>query len=690
MGSEDRIEAEHNVYTLQRQISEKAFDDFMADIEDRKYFKQLSDEDALLEELAYWEERKNMAAEGSDDLKEAEKQIYGLRESLADEHFNHSMDWIAEEKKWNRLNLEGELDAYNRILAKEETTAEQRKEIEYEVYQVKQALRQAEYDNSMDWIEERKYYNEMTVADELAAYKRVLAREPVDSDKWKKTKKEIYRLEQDILKLEKENEDAITAVKADAEEKRKQLNADYYADCEALNDKLKKDIAEVDKAYADAVDSRAKSLYGSYGLFDEVKEKEAVEGSVLMKNLQAQIDELGEWREQLDSLSAKGVNEGLIDELQEMGPDSIAQIRALNGMTDGELAKYVTLWSDKHRQAKEQATNELEDMRIETQTQIDALTAETETALKALETAWAQNWAAILDDRAKSLAALKADYDKNFLTPLADAHEENLKKMGETEKAAETVAENVTTETGEMSAAVVEDFTEMTQGAVEVIKNEDWEGAGRSIVEGLSFGILKNSNMLMVTMHWLASRIREKLMRDLEAHSPSKVFARIGGYIDEGLAVGITEYASAVTDASASLGTDTVDALGQAIAGISDVLASDVEAEPVIRPVLDLTDVANGLGRLDGLTADRSLRLGASVNQNGGGSQQDGFGKTIEASNGKVVSAIEALEAKVGGLFEKVTRMQVVMDTGILVGAMAGPMDAALGGLSTMTRRGVR
>lgn len=35
----------------------------------------------------------------------------------------------------------------------------------------------------------------------------------------------------------------------------------------------------------------------------------------------------------------------LIEELQEMGPSAIAEIKALNSMSDSELEKYDALWS---------------------------------------------------------------------------------------------------------------------------------------------------------------------------------------------------------------------------------------------------------------------------------------------------------------------------------------------------------
>lgn len=112
-------------------------------------------------------------------------------------------------------------------------------------------------------------------------------------------------------------------------DKVKSINAQLASDIQAENDK-----------YENALKSREDSLYKSYGLFDAVKERDEVSGDTLMKNLEGQVKEFGEWQDILESLAGRGLDSGLIEELQDMGPDAIAQIKALNNMSDSELEKY--------------------------------------------------------------------------------------------------------------------------------------------------------------------------------------------------------------------------------------------------------------------------------------------------------------------------------------------------------------
>ena len=96
------------------------------------------------------------------------------------------------------------------------------------------------------------------------------------------------------------------------------------------------------------------------------------------------------------------------------------------------------------------------------------------------------------------------------------------------------------------------------------------------------------------------------------------------------------------------------------------------------------------------LTADRSTLLGvtAAANQNRTNSYIDELASKLSdantQSNNKITSAIEGLKSDFSGLVDKITKLQVVMDTGTLVGAIGPDIDRELGGLSTMTRRGVR
>lgn len=58
-------------------------------------------------------------------------------------------------------------------------------------------------------------------------------------------------------------------------------------------------------------------------------------------------------------------------------------------------------------------------------------------------------------------------------------------------------------------------------------------------------------------------------------------------------------------------------------------------------------------------------------------------------SNSKMTAAITSLERKFDAIVDKIAQMQIVMDTGSLVGAISPEMDRNLGQIASMNRRGV-
>ena len=59
---------------------------------------------------------------------------------------------------------------------------------------------------------------------------------------------------------------------------------------------------------------------------------------------------------------------------------------------------------------------------------------------------------------------------------------------------------------------------------------------------------------------------------------------------------------------------------------------------------------------------------------------------TVNVDNGDIVQELRTLRSEMAEMMDRMKRMQVIMDTGTLVGELAEPMDHALG--QRVTRRG--
>lgn len=679
------------------------FEDVEKYIADAKHFDELS----LAEELEIWETFIARYIEGTEERLNAEKKAYSVYKELYKEDYKNSKNWIDAEKEYNRLSLQEELEAWQRVQARYVEGTDERKEADKQVYKLKheliddsiKALEQeienqnsliasleegtvaytnaikersylndkllsAKYDNSMNWIDRQDTYNLWDgLADKLAAYTRVLKRHKKGTEEYEKAAKEIYNIEKDIYEARESYNEDVEKIQNEAAEKRIELEEEKANKIKEINEKLQSDIQAADEKYTSKLESRTKSLYDAYGLFDEVKERETVNSATLIKNLQDQVDEFKDWQKTLDSLSARGLNESLVEELSEMGPSAIAEIKALNSMSDSQLQQYATLWSTKHKQAKNKAVEELEDLRIETNTEILNLKIQANKDLDEYCNLWNDKMKTLNEDTSEQLDRLRKEFNKK-VGLIKSNTEEEIKKMSET--------------------------------AQSIMREAGWDETGQAIVAGMSDGV-GTGKTFIDKMKEIAINAVNAVKDVLEIHSPSRVFAEIGMFMDEGIVVGLTKYSDRVSQASKNVGRESIAVISSSISRISDVIKSDMDIEPTITPVIDLTNVRNGIGMINGaFGANRSMNLGMAIaanNQNGNGYQYELFGKMqdmAEKANGKLTSAIDSLRSDFNDMASKLERMQVVLDSGALVGEIAPDMDSALGGLAKMNRRGVR
>ena len=240
------------------------------------------------------------------------------------------------------------------------------------------------------------------------------------------------------------------------------------------------------------------------------------------------------------------------------------------------------------------------------------------------------------------------------------------------------------------------EIKKMSETAQSIMREAGWDETGQAIVAGMSNGV-GTGQVFIDKMKEIAANAVKAVEGVLEIHSPSRVFARIGMFMDEGIVVGLSKYSDRVSAASENVGRESISAISSSISRISDVINSDMDVEPTITPVIDLTNVRNGIGMINGaFGANRSMNLGMAIaanNQNGNSYQSELFGKMqdmAEKANGKLTSAIDSLRSDFNDMASKLERMQVVLDSGALVGEIAPDMDSALGGLAKMNRRGVR
>lgn len=236
----------------------------------------------------------------------------------------------------------------------------------------------------------------------------------------------------------------------------------------------------------------------------------------------------------------------------------------------------------------------------------------------------------------------------------------------------------------------------IASAAKEAISNwrNSFTSVGQNLISGLIEGIGDKAQSLVNKARGVVSDAIQAAKNLLGINSPSKVFAEMGRYVDEGFIVGLEKFAGKVANATGNIGQGAVDAMSNVISGISDAINCDIDSEPTIRPVIDLTNIQNGVNKLNGLFGQQTVSL-AGVNagilsgdMNTLASIAAQMSKYNGSGNSEVVNAITSLRGDVASLAESIAKMKVVMDSGTMVGELIGKIDNGLGQIAVHKGRG--
>ena len=188
----------------------------------------------------------------------------------------------------------------------------------------------------------------------------------------------------------------------------------------------------------------------------------------------------------------------------------------------------------------------------------------------------------------------------------------------------------------------------VTASASAMLSYTSFYSAGTYLGSGLVAGIYSKKTAAYDAGYALGQASAQGVKDGEDAASPSKEGIKAGKWLGEGVVIGIKSMVSNVYTAGYNLGETAVNSMSKTISKISDAINSDVDAQPTIRPVLDLSDVESGAGRINSMLG--GLTPSASVLGSVGGINSAMNRRIQNGANSEVVSAIDRLRKDVGNL----------------------------------------
>lgn len=133
-----------------------------------------------------------------------------------------------------------------------------------------------------------------------------------------------------------------------------------------------------------------------------------------------------------------------------------------------------------------------------------------------------------------------------------------------------------------------------------------------AIIEGMVNGLGQMVNRVLGAVRDVANNVLNAAKDILGIHSPSREFFDIARYTMMGWANGTDRFGNTVVSATAQVGTDALNTMKKAVSKISNHVADNMDTNPTIRPVLDLSAIKKDGALVAGMIQPPKLALDAT------------------------------------------------------------------------------
>jgi hypothetical protein len=156
-------------------------------------------------------------------------------------------------------------------------------------------------------------------------------------------------------------------------------------------------------------------------------------------------------------------------------------------------------------------------------------------------------------------------------------------------------------------------------GLANQIRNES--GALRSaalnlagaIIDGMTFGLASKAGGVIGQAESLGHSVISALGRAVKFFSPSHEAYKVGAAVGDGLILGLEDSVGGAVSSADGLGKSVISSLSKTLSTIGDTVSSNIDLNPKITPVLDLTAAKKGFNDLSSLSKDQLIAATAST-----------------------------------------------------------------------------
>ena len=214
---------------------------------------------------------------------------------------------------------------------------------------------------------------------------------------------------------------------------------------------------------------------------------------------------------------------------------------------------------------------------------------------------------------------------------------------------------------------------------------------GVQLMSGLANGINANRSAAINAAAATAAQALRRSREVLGIHSPSKEFFEIGRYSVLGMSNGFTENSNLISNAAGEISDEAMNVIVGIVQRIQDMLDGNLEYTPTIRPIMDATNIQNGVSAINNMFGNRYLGSLENIDYVSRIRADRGniINPIVEIDNTNVVDAINNVGSRIDKLEAAMYNMQIQMDSNATVGQIYNKMDKRLGRQAKYKERGI-
>lgn len=171
-----------------------------------------------------------------------------------------------------------------------------------------------------------------------------------------------------------------------------------------------------------------------------------------------------------------------------------------------------------------------------------------------------------------------------------------------------------------IAAAIENNAAPMTQAVINVVKSvikavfsslktfrTEFKEAGKDLLSGFVNGIKSKVTDAANAARDIGKKALNSIKDFLGINSPSKELFAVGVYADEGLIKGMDSLGGDVADSAEGVADNALGSFANILSGLKDSINGEVECEPTITPVIDMSKFNSGLAQIKNKLANTGV-----------------------------------------------------------------------------------